>query len=565
MPSSIFAAVPAVAFLLAAAPLFAQPSEDRAEALSPVSPAAVRAMLDGNGSPEPLCLTAEGRAIWTAVQAFYVERADQPVWFEGAALTPAGRRLVAALRGAWEDGLDPSRYEPVMLGGGVPRALRVSAGGDGLIVQASTLEVGLTAALARYAWDLGRGRVDPSRVTVLWRLRPRGFDVRPVLQAAAASGRPDQVLDSIRPLHPQYASLREALRHYATLAVAEPGVPHLAGGVRLRAGTRSASVRALRARLAFWGDLERAAGPGDVFDRATVDALKRFQARHGLTADGALGLQVVAALNTPVRDRIRQILLNLERWRWQERPAAARFVLVNIPTFELHAFDGGSEALSMRVITGKPETPTPVFDQAMTSVVFSPYWNVPTNIALDETMPAVGRDRGYLRRMNLEVLRGDVVVDPARLDWKRDAARLSFRQRPGPGNSLGLVKFDIANPFNVYLHDTPNDSLFLRDRRTFSHGCVRLEKPEALARWVLDGAPGWTPQRIAAAMRAGRESAVPLADPIPVSIGYFTVWVDADGAVQFRADVYRHDAAQAPLMEMPEAPEAAGTAVAAAG
>jgi L,D-transpeptidase YcbB len=565
MPSSISAAIPAVAFVLAAASLSAQPVGSIAESLSPVSPAAVGAWLDGNGSPQPLCATGDGRAIWTAVQAFYAARGDQPVWFEGSALTPAGRRLVEALRAAAADGLDPIRYEPVNLAGGVPRVLRASAGGDALVVQGASLEVGLTAALALYASDLGRGRVDPRRVTVLWRLRPRTFDVLPVLLDAAASGRPDEVLGSIRPVHPQYAALREALRHYVALAADESDVPRLPAGARLRPGARSIHVRTLRARLAFWGDLEGPAGPGDVLDRVTVEALKRFQARHGFTADGALGPDVVAALNTPVRDRVRQIRLNLERWRWQERPPAARFVLVNIPTFELHAYDGAREALAMRVITGKPDTPTPVFDQFMTSVVFSPYWNVPTNIALDETMPAVWRDRGYIRRMNLEVWRGDQVVDPARVDWKRDAARVSFRQRPGPGNSLGLVKFNIANPFNVYLHDTPNDTLFLRARRTFSHGCVRLEKPEALARWVLAGAPGWTQARIAAAMRAGRESAVPLAQPIPVSIGYFTVWVDAGGAVQFRPDVYRHDAAQEPLIDGPEAPSGAGSDMAAAG
>jgi murein L,D-transpeptidase YcbB/YkuD len=200
----------------------------------------------------------------------------------------------------------------------------------------------------------------------------------------------------------------------------------------------------------------------------------------------------------------------------------------------------------------------------MTAVVFSPYWNVPTNIALGETMPAVLRDRSYLQRMNLEVLRGDQVVDPRRVDWGRGAAGVSFRQRPGARNALGLVKFLLPNSFNVYLHDTPSTALFLRPQRAFSHGCVRLEKPEALARWVLDGLPGWTPARIAAAMRAGRESAVSLPQAIPVGITYFTVWVDADGTVEFRPDVYRHDAAQAPLLE-PPAPPRPATALAAAG
>jgi murein L,D-transpeptidase YcbB/YkuD len=568
MSSSSFAAFPAAAFVLAAAPLFAQPAEHRAPALIPVGAEDVRALLDGHGSPQPLCATAEGRAIWTAVQAFYAARADEPVWFEGSALTPAGRWLVAALRASADEGLDPLRYEPVMLAGGAPRVLRASLAGDGLVVQASALEVGLTAALARFAADLGRGRVDPTRVTVLWRLRSRGFDALPVLQQVAASGRPDVVLDSIRPGHPQYAALRGAFRHYAALAESEGDVPAVTTAVRLRPGAKGAAVRALRARLSFWGDLNET-GPGDTFDPAAVAALKRYQARHGLAATGAVSPEVVAALNTPVRERLRQIALNLERWRWQERTVSPRSVLVNLPAFELHAYDGDREALSMRVITGRPESPTPVFAQPMTSVVFSPYWNVPVNIALDETMPAVRRDRGYLRRQNLEVLRGDQVVDPARVDFRRDVQNIAFRQRPGASNSLGLVKFQLPNPFNVYLHDTPNDALFLRPRRTFSHGCVRLEKPEALARWVLGDVPGWSPQRIAAAMRAGRENVVALPAPIPVSIGYFTVWVDADGTVRFLPDVYRHDGAQGPLLDAPgtAAPDPARTVttVAAAG
>jgi len=534
MASSIFAALRVAAVAFAATSVFAQLPDSSAARLNSDGPAAVRAWLDASGSPQPLCGTAGGRAIWAAVQAFYAARGDQPVWTSGTTLTPEGRRLVDALGRVPDEGLDPARYEPTLLGDA-----------------AAAREIGLTAALALYASDLASGRFDASRVTVLWRLRPRSFDVLPVLQRAAESG-PEAALAAVRPVHPQYAELREALRRYAALAGTEAEVPVLPAGLKLRPGARGVAVRALRARLAFWGDLDEKSAGGDVFDPATVAALKRFQGRHGLGASGVVGPEEVAALDCPVRDRIREIALNLERWRWQERTPAARSLLVNIPAFELHAYDGGRESLAMRVITGKPDSPTPVFVQDMTSVVFSPYWNVPANIALEETMPAVRRDRGTLRRLNLEVLRGDRVVDPAQVDWVRGARDVSFRQRPGAGNSLGLVKFELPNPFNVYLHDTPNDALFLRPRRTFSHGCVRLEKPEALARWVLDGLSGWSPARITAAMHAGRESTVSLPAPIPVSIGYFTVWVDADGTVRFLPDVYRHDAGQAPLLDVPD-------------
>ena len=533
MSSSIFAAVRVVALGLAATSVFAQVPDADSVRLNPEGAVAIRARLDASGSPQPLCATAEGRAIWEAVQAFYAARGDQPVWTSGSALTPAGQRLRDALAGVTDEGLDLIRYD-------------AEEAHD-----PASVEIGLTASLARYAADLANGRLDARRVTILWRLRPRAFDVLPLLQQAAELG-PEAALETVRPVHPQYAALRDALRHYAGLAATEGGVPVLPAGLKLRAGARGA--HALRARLAFWGDLDERAASGDVFDAVTVAALKRFEARHALAATGTVGPEVVAALNTPARDRIRQIALNLERWRWQERAPAGRSVLVNIPAFELHAYDNGSEALAMRVITGRPETQTPVFAQAMTSVVLSPYWSVPTNIMLDETMPAVRRDPGYLRRQNLEVLRGDQVVDPSRVDWKRDVRNIAFRQRPGAGNSLGLVKFQLPNPFNVYLHDTPNDALFLRPQRAFSHGCVRLEKPEALARWVLADVPGWSPARIAAGMRAGRESLVALPTPIPVSIGYFTVWVDADGTVRFFPDVYRHDAAQAPLLDVPAAP-----------
>ncbi|HUG53585.1 MAG TPA: L,D-transpeptidase family protein, partial [Vicinamibacteria bacterium] len=408
----------------------------------------------------------------------------------------------------------------------------------------------------------------PARGGGVWRGRRARLDVLSVLQEAAQTGRPDAVLERLRPLHPQYDALRAGLRRVAALREREPEVPVIPEGLKLRPGHRSPHVAALRARLAFWGDLADAASGDDAFDPPLVEALRAFEARHGLPADGVLDAAAVEALNTPVGARVGQIELNLERWRWQERVRGRRSVLVNIPTFMLHAYDpDGTEALAMRVVTGKPGSPTPVFDQEMTSVVFSPYWNIPPGIAGRETLPAVRRDRGYLRRMNLEVLRGGAVVDPSQVDWRRGAARVSFRQRPGPGNSLGLVKFQMPNPFHVYLHDTPADSLFRRERRTFSHGCVRLEKPEALARWVLSEQPEWTAERIAGAMRAGRQRAVALPEPISVSISYYTVWVDADGAVQFRPDVYRHDAGQGRLLDALEPPamEAPAAAAAVAG
>jgi murein L,D-transpeptidase YcbB/YkuD len=249
-------------------------------------------------------------------------------------------------------------------------------------------------------------------------------------------------------------------------------------------------------------------------------------------------------MNVPAGERIRQIELNLERWRWLPADLGRRFVLVNVPSFRLTAYDQGRPALSMKVVTGKPDSPTPVLSGEMTTVVFSPYWNVPSTIAADEIIPAVLRDPGYLRRHNLELVRGTDVVGHAALR----SGDVQIRQRPGAGNALGLVKFLFPNRFNVYLHDTPEDGLFARPRRAFSHGCIRVEKPYELTRWVLGGLPQWTPAAVLSAMRSGRERHFALPEPIPVVVTYQTVEADAEGGVFFWPDVYGHDYVQMPLL-----------------
>ena len=320
--------------------------------------------------------------------------------------------------------------------------------------------------------------------------------------------------------------------------------------LRLRVGQGHALVNALAARLAATGD--RPAAAPAVFDEGLAEALRRFEARHGLPADGRLDPETLAALNVPVAERIREIELNLERWRWLPEELGRRHVIVNIPTYHLTAFEDGRPALEMRVVTGKPESPTPIFSDQMTTVVFSPYWNVPPDIAREEVLPAVLNDPSYLAANNLEILRGTSVISPESADW--DDPEVRVRQRPGPRNSLGHVKFMFPNQFDVYLHDTPADSLFARLARGYSHGCVRVEKPFELAQWVLRGDAKWTPETIRAAMDSGDERHVALAENVPVYIQYQTAWVDGQGAVQFREDIYGHDAAQRRVLPARPAP-----------
>jgi murein L,D-transpeptidase YcbB/YkuD len=247
---------------------------------------------------------------------------------------------------------------------------------------------------------------------------------------------------------------------------------------------------------------------------------------------------LTSELNVPLQTRIHQIEMNLERWRWLPRELGDEYILVNIPEMRLEVWERGTVPLAMRVVVGKPDTPTPIFNDEMTYIVFAPYWNVPTDIAQKETLPAVLRDPGFLARMNMAVVdTSGAEVDPGSIDLD-SPDKYRFRQRPGTSNALGLVKFMFPNQFNVYLHDTPADSLFERASRSLSHGCVRLEQPEKLAAYVLRDQSEWTPEKIASAMHANEERIVKLKRRIPVYLGYWTSRVGADGVVHFRKDVY---------------------------
>jgi len=257
------------------------------------------------------------------------------------------------------------------------------------------------------------------------------------------------------------------------------------------------------------------------------------------------------ALRDPaMAEHASQIAINLERWRWMPDELGERYIIVNIPSFQLEAHQGEHNVLPMKVIVGTRDNKTPVFSDMMTTTVFSPYWNVPDSIVEGETAPAAARDPGFLQRNNIEILRvtksGATPVDPSTVKWDdpEELKALAFRQKPGATNALGHVKFLFPNPYNVYLHDTPADALFARPGRAFSHGCVRVEKPEDLAKWLLLDAPEWTNEKIVEAMHAGDEQHVKLKQEIPVHIVYFTAWADDAGVVGLYPDVYGYDAAQ---------------------
>jgi murein L,D-transpeptidase YcbB/YkuD len=327
-----------------------------------------------------------------------------------------------------------------------------------------------------------------------------------------------------------------------------------------KAGEEDPSVVTLRERLAASGELTGAgASSGSaLYDAEMAAAVRSFQEHHGIKATGVLDKAALAAMNVPMDDRIRQVEINLERWRWMPDDFGPRHFVVNIPSYLLMARENGKTVLDIRVVVGKPGHETPIFSSDMANVVFSPYWNVPDSIAEGETAPAAALDPGYLTRNNMDIFRvsksGTKRVDESEVNWgnRDELKKLVFRQRPGSRNALGRVKFLFPNPYNVYLHDTPADSLFARTGRAFSHGCVRVEEPEALAKYVLRGDVEWDEPRILAAMRSGAEKYVKLKETIPVHIVYFTVWLDESKGVHFQPDVYGYDAKQMKLFAIPD-------------
>ena len=488
----------------------------------------------------------EGARLWKATRSFYEARDYTAAWLHNARPRPQLDALVRAVRSAEREGLDPELYNVGMLETRSAEASKGFFSKKGFDpAEAGTLDVWLTYLYMKYASDLADGLSDLARADAAWKIKPEAFDPRVHLENALLENRIEDSLEELKPQSAEYARLREALaEHRKQLAAGGwPRVP----AMRLKPGAKSAHVPVLARRLASSGDYTGRipAGKTAAYTDALQEAVKAFQQRHGLTDDGIVGPEVVAALNVPLERRIDQIALNMERWRWLPRGLGERYILVNIPEMRLDVFEGANIALSMRTVVGTSDTQTPIFNDEMTYLVFSPYWNVPPGIAQDETLPAVLNDPTFLARNNMEVVdKSGTVIDADEVDLS-NPEEYRFRQKPGANNSLGLVKFMFPNQFNVYLHDTPADSLFARAARSFSHGCVRLEEPVALARYVLQDQPEWDEARIREAMRAGDETTVKLKVPIPVYLGYWTARVRPDDTLQFRKDVYGIDNRQA--------------------
>ena len=485
-----------------------------------------------------------GLRVAEGVREFYGARAMAGAWVGAAGILPSGGQMAALVRGIGDEGLSPEDYgvdeiETLM------RDATAAGGRKAGVRELARLDLLLTDAFLAIATHLSSGVVDPRTLHSGWTLPRPAVDVVAMLEQGVRRGDPLQDLRSLPPRDTGYTRLRASLRHYREVE-ARGGWSTLASGPPLRISDRGHAVSALRERLV--GEMPAAAAPDpELFDAGLDAAVRAFQHTHGLKEDGVVGPATRAELNVPVRDRISQIRLNLERLRWLPRDLGPRYVRIEIPAFELTYVNAGRVALTMRIIGGRPDWRTPLLSSRIETVVLSPYWNIPPNIAEQEIVPLARRDPGYLQRNEIRVVSGfgasERSISPWAVNWSRfDPHRSAYRLRqdPGPENPLGAVKFLFPNRYHVYLHDTPTRSLFQEPERAFSHGCMRMEKPLELAETLL-AQEGWDRARIDAAIARRRELAVPLRDPLPVHILYQTAWVDTAGRLQLRADIYGHD------------------------
>ncbi len=441
----------------------------------------------------------------SALMAGFYERRDmQFAWIVRDSLTASADAFIA-LSGVQGYGVNERR-----------------PGCDSCAVQS---ELTLTAEFFRFAARNYGGHFTQDLRDLDWFIPRAKRDLAQLMDSLAA-GTMD--LSAYEPLHPQYGLLRDAFQHLSALSeVPWPALELPADMRSIKPGDSARVLVDIRERLRLLGDLA-SLDSAPALDSVLVVAVERFQDRHGLETDGVIGPAFLRAVNVTPAERQRSMLVNMERLRWLPEHQPANALLVNIPEFRLHVYEGDTVAFSMRVVVGAAATHTVIFTDTLSQVVMSPTWTVPMSITRGEILPAIVKNPNYLRTHNMEIIGGTKALPV-------------IRQKPGANNALGRVKFLFPNRFDIYMHDTPARGVFALEQRAFSHGCIRLDEPRKLAEYLLRNDPEWTPERIGKAMFGGKETTVQLKEPRPVFILYFTAWVDREGLLNFRDDVYGHD------------------------
>jgi murein L,D-transpeptidase YcbB/YkuD len=469
---------------------------------------------------------------------FYGARHFEPLWLSQAddgkiVFSPRAEKIMDVFRASELEGFRPSDY--------LTPALDVTAAGTDP-AKLAELETAFSAATIKYAQDAFGGRVSPLEVNKTWTIEPKRINEAELLVQLADSNDPDKLLLALSPTQPEFLGLKAALAKFTDGTVMDAAVT-IPEGALLKPGMRDERVTLLRQRLdVAEPDIPETAGVAatvDInYDEALVAAVKVFQESLGLNADGVIGPATVAALNGGSATTREDIIANMERWRWEPNDYGNFQVTVNIPEFRLWIVNQGEIAYTTRVVVGTPKNQTAVFNDEIEHIVVNPYWNVPASIKTNEIKPHLLANPGYLNNQNMEMLSGGKVINAAAVDWTQtNINQFQIRQKPGPGNALGQVKFLFPNQHDIYLHDTPSKSLFSRSFRAYSHGCVRVENPFEFAAALLATEPDMNAETLTAAF-GPKERWFNLKNKIPVHISYFTLRVDEDGTIRSYGDVY---------------------------
>lgn len=485
---------------------------------------------------------------WPLLDQYYRARGYNPTWCQTENQSYSIKLLLKFLKESYLEGLNPRDY---VITPDVDSCAQLN---DRMMAE---FDIALTNAFFKYSKDVYAGRLDPKLVDTDWHITRVEFDPIATLEAALKDNKLQEALSTLPPQHQQYQLLRQELARYREIQ-RNRSWPFIPPGIALKPGAMNPQIPLIRRRLAaeIKGGLYPNGSNEQLYDNNLKIAVETFQKRHGLEMDGYIGPSTRQAMNMSAEWRIKQIETSMERWRWMPRSLGEPYILVNVPGFEMNFIRGGRPILSMRAIAGSKDNTSPSFQGKITQVIFNPTWTVPTSIAVKELIPQLREDPNFLYKSDIEIFKKDQKGDnydpgtrynPNTIDWSQfDESHFPYLlvQKPGANNSLGRIKFQIPNEFGIYLHDTPYRNLFNKRIRALSHGCIRLEKPEQLAAMLLGDNFNPTPEsahKVVSLIDTKETIQQDLTQTVPVYLIYMTTWVDKDGILQFRDDIYDRD------------------------
>jgi murein L,D-transpeptidase YcbB/YkuD len=478
----------------------------------------------------------------------YLHKKIKPVWVSKYGLSKKATVFIKAIVEADHEGLDASTYhrDDILT---LHTNIELNSVFDGFEPEKyAELELLLTDAFFSYGFHLSEGIVEPDPTDFDWHIEKPKNNLLKILQASLQNEKLEDLVDILQPHHSGYLRLKSALLKYNNIKNSG-GWQKVPVGSKLRKGDTGKRIAALRSRLVISGDLADSKNDHEeYFDEALENSVKKYQARNGLKIDGVVGSKTLLALNIPVEDRIEQIKLNMERWRWLPQDLGERYIQVNTANFALDVIEKGQTVTSTRAIVGKKKSPTPALSRKITYMELNPYWNIPHKIALNDMLPCIKKDPNYLKDKNIRIFENwsddAKEINPESVAWDtvtKENFVYKLRQDPANSNALGCIKFIFPNEFSIYLHDTPARELFNETKRTFSSGCIRVEKPMELAAYLLTNNSKWTYEKLIDEVNNKTTKTIILSDPVNIHILYWTAWVDKDGIANFREDIYGRD------------------------